>query len=218
MQPPTLDESIEVRLESSLAEKQSTRVLEELYAIFQATEHLESAFVSSLVTGDAYKAACNKLLGAYRIQEATLRAGGAFPDVTSFLAAFRVHLPRAVKRLVEEGVPATVTGAHSGSGGGDMNLVSRITTCLITACDALNMGHLAVDQISPYISDCCENLNAFAALPPAWEPRKRLAGWLGRFRGMAATDVLSADDTRQLLHDLQNCLSSFQEALRGVPG
>ena len=55
-----LDESLPMRLEGSLAEKKVWADLAELYSVLQATEHLETAFVSDAIPTDVYNAQCNK--------------------------------------------------------------------------------------------------------------------------------------------------------------
>ena len=141
-----VDESQLMRLETSLADKRVWADVAELYSILQATEHLETAFISDAITVEQYNAQCNKwvprrsrlsrffvaphefeilligelgcrLLGQFKLLEESLRS--SIDSVESFMTRFNIRLPQAHKRLVVDRVPATAMNktAHSGNEG-----------------------------------------------------------------------------------------------------
>lgn len=171
-----LDESKEMRLEETFAEKKKYAELGELYSIMQATEHLETAYVRDLIKPDQYQAMCQKLIGQFKMQETTLKQMGALKDVRSFMEEYSVRLPQSYKRLVEDCVPATMVHATADDRAEPV-LVAETTSNLITAIDLMKLNVGDVDQVQPVIAAACESLSRHAWLGPDFEWKGKLVDW-----------------------------------------
>lgn len=198
-----------MRLYESMAEKRSLDSMEELYAIVQACEHLEKAYVKDLMSPEQYTLQCQKLISQYDQLVTTLKWGQV--QVEHFLKDYGILLPAAHQRLVIDKVPATAVHT-TGAGEIDAKSIFEATSALITALDTLRMMS-AIDEILPLFKYACEKINEVANAPSDWEPRVRLSEWLRKLRGMSASDVLGEADRRQILLDLESAHEEFGKLL-----
>jgi len=198
----------------------------DLFAIIQATEKLERAYVRDAVGAAEYEAACRRLLGQFKTIWAAVR--DRVPDVERFMATFQMGCPLAATRLVRVGLPATVehaapgvgpasgAGANHGGGGdgGGGRAVAECTTHFITAMDGLKLGMTAVDQVCPVLSDLVQALGRVGSLPPDYAGRERLKEWYGRLFRLPASHELGEGEARQLAFELEAAFNEFMRAMR----
>jgi ESCRT-I complex subunit VPS28 len=208
-----VDESQEMRLMDTSGEKRLYEALADLYEIIHATEHLESAYVRDVIKPEQYTSVCNKLLGAFRSQEQTLRQSGAITDVQSFMQQYNISAERAYKRLVQEGVPATALHKTADDRTA-FDSALETDSVIISAMNGLQLNLRAVDEILPLISMVCESFNRLAFIPSDFEPKIKMQSWLLLLNSRKAYDVLSEEECRQLSFDLNKCYSDFRQFMK----
>jgi len=126
--------------------------------------------------------------------------------------------PQAYLRLERAKLPATDTHySDEGYAGGrgakpDALAVSETTGAIIQALDAVKLGLLEVDQITPYLAAAVESLNRHAWLPA--DVKAALTQWKRTVGGLRASDTLSAEQARQLLFDLESTYNNFRATLK----
>lgn len=204
----------EVKLYSNTQEKRALDDLAGLYSIINACEALETAYTRDAVSSDDYERECKRLISQFKLDEATLIGSGKIRDVPSFMAEYGVNCPRATHRLLEAGVPATVTHA-SHDNRGVAAIVAETTQAYITTLDALKLEQRAVDEIQPLMSDLMGSLTRVPGLNVStFDGCKKVEEWLSRLNQLRAVDNLSEDDARQLIHDLDQSYTAFHAFLK----
>ena len=86
-----------MRLYDSAGNGKSIRIAD-LHCIIKATEHLERAYVRDAVGKEEYTEACAKLIAQFK------GARVVVGDVHEFIREYKVECPRAMNRLLREGV------------------------------------------------------------------------------------------------------------------
>ena len=206
----------EVKLWQSSKERQKFEFLAELYAIIMTVQHLEKAFIRDAVTSDEYSAECTKLIGKFKVTEASLVSEGTIKDTRSFIADHHMHCPAAIQRLLVDGVPSTVLNPTYNPHSQNTVLVSEATQLFITTLDALKLDQRAVDDIQPLMSDLCRGLNKMDPVmgKGGFADKAKIAGWLQTLNSMRAVDELDEDQVRQLIFDLERCYEAFMNKLK----
>ncbi|TYZ57327.1 hypothetical protein PybrP1_002919 [[Pythium] brassicae (nom. inval.)] len=202
----------EVRLWKDTKERRKFEDLSDLFAIIKTTEHLEAAYVRDAITPDEYTEACTKLISQYKTAENALRLGGHLPNIEAFLAQYRLDCPRALERLVRIGVPATVVHNTTSRKTDSVNVAQTVQS-FITVMDVLKLNIRAVDEIQPLVSEMMASLTQVSGLPPDFDGRAKIEGWLRTLNGLRASDELDDDQARQLSFDLERAYSSFMAFL-----
>ena len=204
----------EVRCFDSQEERKQLEELADLYSIFRATESIETAYSRSAIPQDAYADECTRLIGQFRDAERILIASGKIESIARFIEEYKLKTdcPRAVDRLTRAGVPATEEHVSTHRQADQVNVVT-VTANFITASDALKLGHRAVDEIQPLISDLVSSLGHVRGMRSNREPMLRMSTWLQKLSKMRAVDVLDEDQARQLGLDLDNSLADFKAFL-----
>eukprot|EP01084_Bolivina_argentea_P298341 514101_1 len=207
----------EVQLYSSTKERRKWDQLGDLFAILKTVEHLEAVRIQGVVSADEYTHACQDLIGRFKslesalVREKLMGEGGA----EAFAKEFGMDVPYAIDRLVTYGVPATVL--HKSHDGRDASSAARqaaeVTQHFITVMDALKLEQKAVDEIHPLISDLVSRMNKCQRLPDDFIGVNKAKKWLATLNNMRASDELSDDQVRQLLHDLDIGYGAFFESL-----
>jgi ESCRT-I complex subunit VPS28 len=93
-------------------------------------------------------------------------------------------------------------------------VVMQTTQAFITAMNALELNQRAVDDIQPLIADSVSSLQRVYGIRGSdFEWVRKLDGWLKTLKDMSAHDALDEDQARQLLFDLNNSYSEFNNFL-----
>lgn len=214
-----LDESRPMQLADTAAERRALGDEEELFAIMVTTEALENAYIRDLVPATAYKAECARLLRSYDLQLRKLRAGGGasaarVADVRAWMASHNLEAPQAYLRLECEKLPATDTHySNDTDRKPDALAVSETTSALIQALDAVHLGagRVEVDRVAPYLASAVESLNRHAWLPA--DVKVRLQDWKRTLGAARASDVLTSEQERQMLFDIESTYNNFRAQL-----
>lgn len=126
------------------------------------------------------------------LQLDTLKGMGAIDSLENFLRDYSIRLPQAYKRLVVDGVAATALHKSADSRAENVAIAETVS-CMITALDALRLGHMAVDEISPLISAVCESLSKAPMIKGDHPLKVKLEGWcVGRDHGQGCSSVCAA--------------------------
>lgn len=204
--PPTYSSTVapaqRIRLYDSTKERRKFTEMADLYSIIKATEHLERAYVRDAIGKDEYTEACTKLIAQYK------GAKMAVGDVHEFMREYKTDCPRAMNRLIREGVPATVVNADYNTQQSAVKVADTIQH-FITLLDALKLNITAVDEISPLVRDLMGSLSTNPGLPDDHESKTRVHSWMLKFNQMGASDDISEEQGRQLCFDIDAGYSAF---------
>jgi len=179
----------------------------EIYSIIIAIEHLECAYVKSLVSNEEYQKHCQQLLSQYKTLQNGLR--DKCPDVRTFAQENGMKCPLAEERI-STGVPATALYASGATSTGKEALACfKASECFITLSDALKLNLTANDDIMPLVRDLQASIVAIPNLP-ALPGLDRIAGWLVTLNGMRAAEHLTEDQSRQLALDVEQAYNAMK--------
>ncbi|KAJ7083648.1 vacuolar protein sorting-associated [Mycena belliarum] len=204
----SLDE--EVRLYTTNADREKYTLLATLFGIVVALDYLERAYVRDSITSAEYSPACTRLLSQYKTM---LKLVGAdVPSIEQFMSRYRMDHPAALHRI-QVGVPATVE--HSSEAGPETGkAVAETTQSFITFMDALKLRLRAKDQLHPILQDLVTGYARFKGSKD-WEGRSRMVSWLITLNGMAASEEITEEQSRQLLFDVDHAYAEFFRSLSG---
>lgn len=191
------------------AEKREAGRQAELYALFVATEHLESAFVRGCITTEDYERHIKQLLTQFQ----TLRSGlrDTYGDLKAWPRQHGLHCPLAVERLLGTGVAATALfggGKNTDQAAGCF----KASEALITLMDALKLEISAVDELLPMVRDLQASMVGIKDLPQL-SGLDRISTWLVTLNNMRASDALDVAQRRQLSLDVETAYASMKQWL-----
>mmetsp|Transcript_27556 Transcript_27556/g.57654 ORF Transcript_27556/g.57654 Transcript_27556/m.57654 type:complete len:225 (-) Transcript_27556:61-735(-) len=202
-------EEPEVPLYETSKERQQYDEMANLYAIIMATEHLERAFVQDAIDQKTYTYECKRLISQFGVAEHVLRDQ---MSTETFMNVYQMDCPRAVERLLVQGVPQAMKG-------GDSNVnhaatVAETVQYFITTMDAVRLEQRYVDELQPLLSDLMDSLTRLPETPNDFEPNRVVQSWLQKLNAMRAVDEIEEGDARQLLHDLDSAYTEFTRFLK----
>jgi len=203
-----------IKLYDNARERNAINELADLYAIFKATEHLEASFSRDAITKDAYTTACSKLISQFKTAEHTLE-NSPHANATAFLQHYNAasDCTRAMRRLIQEGVPATFIHQDHSVTNNTQIVVAETVTNFITVIDTLKLNILAVDELTIRMVDLMANLNRTAGMPDDFEPKLKVHQWVKLLQSMSATDEITEDQARQLELDMNTSYSTYFQSL-----
>jgi len=127
---------------------------------------------------------------------------------------YQVECPRALDRLLREGVPATVVH-NTTDDRGETVRVAETVQHFFTTMDAVRLDQRAVDEVQPLVSDLMSALTRIPNIPHDFEAVVKLRSWLETLNSLRAVDNLSEEQARQLALDLDSSYSAFHRFLQG---
>lgn len=187
-----------------------------LYALARSLERLERAYVSSAVSAQAYERACVDLTSKFKTLRGVL--GEAVPDLERFFETYGARVPSATRRL-RAGVPATAEHRAETSRGteaearAEARAVADATHCFIGVMDTVKLDMRAKDQVAPVLGDLLLALCRVSRLPNDFEGTKSVRKWLSRMDQMRASELLSEEETREFLYEIEAAYSTFLASL-----
>ena len=191
-----------MRLYDSARERQKYSEMADLYCIIKATEHLERAYVRDAVGKEEYTEACAKLIAQFK------GARVVVGDVHEFIREYKVECPRAMNRLLREGVPATVLTSDHSTKQSEVKVAETVHQ-FITVLDALKLNVRAVDEISPLVRDLLGSISRTPGLPDDFEAKTKVHKWILKFNEMEASDEISEEQERQLAYDIDTSYAAY---------
>jgi ESCRT-I complex subunit VPS28 len=205
----------EIKAFDNVAERKVNDELGTFYQIIRVTEALESAFSKDAVSEEDYTTECNKLISQFKSTEAALKRAGIIKSAKDFIDEYQFDCHRAVERLIDIGVPATVAHAQqTGSSGGGAKQAAAATEAFITLLDSLQVGQRGVEDVKPLVQTLCLALDRVDCLPPKFAPILEMRKWLAKLHQMRAVEQLSTDDCQQLIMDINSHYISYTNALK----
>jgi len=199
---------ITVKLYTNNREREMYDNMADLYSIIKTTEALEKAYVRDAITADEYKQNCSKLITQFKAAQNLTKDNVV--DIRAFMRDYRLDCKAAVKRLLEEQIPILPSKPDDTA-----KHVAETVQLFITTMDSLKLNMTAVDQIHPLLTDLLESLCKISSLPPEWEGKTKIQGWLVQLNKMKASDQLNEDQIRQMLFDLESTYNKFHKSLSG---
>lgn len=127
-----------------------------------------------------------------------------------------MEVPRATERI-RVGLPSTVTApsintANTGNNGTNGTLILEATADFITFLDSVKLGDVAKDQLHPLLADVIQSVNKVT--DQDFEGRGKIVQWLITLNQMKASDMLSEDQARELLLDMNGAYQGFKATLK----
>jgi ESCRT-I complex subunit VPS28 len=186
----------------------------DLFSIIKSADALERLFVRDMIPAPEYERECDKLIGQFRTLWSTLRVDGG---LGGFARQYALDCPLGLKRL-ETGMSA-VREHGAGPAPQDVRLfvaVHDVTSSLITARDALELGLVQVVDLKPQLEALYQHMLRVSALPPNFEGRDRVRQWISRMNMLAAADRLADDEIKALKLDLDSVSIQFRSLLEGA--
>jgi hypothetical protein len=188
-----------------------------LFSVIKQTEYLERAFLSDKISASDYETQVLKLLNLYNSLKDTLklRDDEEGSGVRLFMRDYNLDNCRAaVKRLLEDKMPATQIHVRAGPGPKNTRkLIADTTQIFIATMDFVNPDFrselLFSDETVRLLRPLVDNLNLFTDVRLDWPARVKLHNWLRTFMNRQATVVVSTDERRQLLADLETAHHDF---------
>jgi len=193
-----------IRLATQPQEKKIYDILANLFSIIKTTEALEALYSNSAVSQQEYQKQCSMLISHFK----TARKKAEMEkdeDIRTFMKTHKLDCPLAYTRLVEFPVPDTGSSA-----GGGVKVVAETTQHFITLKDALALNIKAVDEIQPLLTDLVDSASRSLV---KFHGQERLTEWLADLHRMKASEELSDEQRRQMMHDIDAAYSSFHMAL-----
>jgi ESCRT-I complex subunit VPS28 len=169
----TTNSTPRIKLHDNARSRKNFDELADLYAIFKATQHLEVAYSRDAISKEAYTEACSKLISQYKTAQHAL-VDSPHEDVVAFLTHYKASgdCTRAMRRLIQEGVPATVMHQdHSTRTDGNGVLVAETVSNFITVIDALRLSVRTVDDLTMSMLDLMASLNRTVGMPDDFAPK-----------------------------------------------
>ena len=203
-----------IKLYENARERKAINELADLYAIFKATEHLEVSYARDAITKDAYTTACSKLISQYKTAEHILEKS-PHANATAFLQHYNAasDCTRAMRRLLQEGVPATFVHQDHSVTNNTQIIVAETVGNFITVIDTLKLNVVAVDELTIAMVDLMANLNRTAGMPDDFGPKLKVHQWVKMLQTMSATDEITEDQARQLELDMNTSYSTYFQSL-----
>eukprot|EP00405_Crypthecodinium_cohnii_P013774 CAMPEP_0206459504 /NCGR_PEP_ID=MMETSP0324_2-20121206/24210_1 /ASSEMBLY_ACC=CAM_ASM_000836 /TAXON_ID=2866 /ORGANISM="Crypthecodinium cohnii, Strain Seligo" /LENGTH=304 /DNA_ID=CAMNT_0053931057 /DNA_START=104 /DNA_END=1018 /DNA_ORIENTATION=- len=192
--------------------KQASRA-SEIYSIFVATEHLESAYIRGSVKSEDYDRHIKELLKAFTMLKNAMR--DTYGDLRVWIRSQGLECPLAEERLLGTGLPATALYGTSDKTS-DGAACFQASTAAITLLDFLNLDRssgAAVDALFPLVRDLQASLVAIKGMPNTLPGLDRILEWLVTLNGLRASDTLSSEQCRQLALDVETAFSSVKNWL-----
>merc|ERR1712226_1380095 len=202
-------EEPEVPLYETSRERQTYDEMANLYAIIMATEHLERAYVQDAIDAETYTSQCKKLISQFGVAEHVLKDQ---MSTETFMSLYQMDCPRAVERLLVQGIPQPIKGADSSAN--HAATVAETVQFFITTMDAVRLEQRYVDELQPLLSDLMDSLTRLPETPNDFEPNRKVQTWLQKLNAMRAVDEIEEEDARQLLHDMDSAYTEFTRYLK----
>mmetsp|Transcript_11131 Transcript_11131/g.34118 ORF Transcript_11131/g.34118 Transcript_11131/m.34118 type:complete len:348 (-) Transcript_11131:208-1251(-) len=208
-----VDHSKPIKLAENHQMEMMYKDMADMFTIISATEDLETAWRRKAINDSDYERECWNLINRFKATREAVK--DSVPDIRRFIEEYAINAKSASKRLLETGMPATVShgdGKASHKEGQSKNIASAVHSFISTA-DGLRLNLTAVDQIQPEIVGILENLNKLSFVPPDFEGKVRLREWHSRLNKMKASDNLGEAEARQLLYDIDRSYDAFHRLL-----
>ena len=204
------DQAMEISLYENVRQREAYDEQANLYSIIVATEHLERAYARDAISQKEYIEQCKKLISQFRMAERVLRGS---MSTERFMELYQMDCPRAVERLLVQGVPEAI---KSGTDASHAVTVAETVQHFITTMDAVRLEQRAVDELQPLLSDLYDSLTRLPETPNDFEPNRKVQHWLKKLNAMRAVDEIEDSDARQLIHDLDAAYTEFTRYLRAA--
>ncbi|KAG4305456.1 hypothetical protein PORY_001012 [Pneumocystis oryctolagi] len=208
----------DIRLDKTLQERQQWESLSAIYAIIRCLELVERAYMRDILTSNQYTPTCTRLLEQFKMILKSPLVLEAFGSLDTFCSTYQISCFHAVYRL-KLGIPMTMENATynitqsqvSSQLSVSAKQVAEVVQNFITFMDALRLKYTAKDQLHPLLSELMISLNA--ATHEGFEGRGKIVHWLILLNNMAATDEITAQQSREMLFDIENAYNEFYKSL-----
>ena len=201
---------MEFSLWSTASERAEFEDLADMYAILRTLEMIEIANARDALEHGEYVEVCQKLINQYKTTERPAVQRGAIRDLASFVRDYGIDCPRAVERITVGTPDNPFQGSRQDDKKSAIVLVREMTELFILCANLISLERLAVDELMPNLEALLRAIARAKSIIPGYEP-VALDKWLRTMQQMRASDELSQEDGRQLLHDLNTSKAEIDE-------
>lgn len=224
-------------------DKEVFEILSEIYSIIITLDTIEKSFLKDNINYTQYTNIVNKLLKQYDVYLSNDKILAEFVNLETFVKRFDIVASNAIIRLnkgipmtLEHGIneteepdleadtvldpedTQTVTQERK-----NHNLSKRKTTGIngryiaeatgnfITLIDALKLNYRAKDQLHPLLADLLLSINKLNV--QNFPHREKLVEWIIKLNKLRVDDVLTDNEIRELIYDLEMSYKSFYTLL-----
>ncbi|KAJ1480816.1 VPS28 protein-domain-containing protein [Baffinella frigidus] len=187
------------------------------YALIRTMEKLEAGYIRGTFRDKEYEVECRKLLPRFTTLKESLPAEMRDPAtaIPTFMSRYGLKTLRAANRF-SVGVPATAAcGAGDESKPSALHVAEAVES-FITLADSLRLNMTAVDQLHPLTAELVNRLGKIVQMAQDFEARIKMKSWLSILSSMRATEVLTEDQARQFVFDIDNAHQAFLQFLHGL--
>ncbi|KAG5439581.1 hypothetical protein PCANB_002157 [Pneumocystis canis] len=210
--------SLPIRLDETPTEYNLWESLSDVYVIIRCLEFLEKAYLRDIISSEQYTSTCLRLLAQYKTVLKSPLIEHVFDSLDTFCSTYEISCFHAIYRL-KLGIPMTMEHATSNIASSQTQLqstvsakqVAEVVQNFITFMDALRLKYTAKDQLHPLLSELMTSLNA--ATQETFEGRGTIVRWLIHLNNMAATDEITAQQSREMLFDIERIYNDFYKSL-----
>ena len=191
------------QLSKELASTEKRRLESEgnVYALVQTVDVLERLFVQGALNKREYDAKLEELAQQYKAAVAAL---GSSEELLERLFQDAQYARARLAALTTPDKPTTT----------NLILILESGQHFVTLVDALKMGLVHADELTPVVRDLVRTLDGIPGLPANIPTVVKL--WLTRLQAMKATDALAEADVRQLDLDLVTAFANFHQAVKNL--
>ncbi|OCK88758.1 vacuolar protein sorting-associated protein 28 [Cenococcum geophilum 1.58] len=211
----TINFDEEVKLSTTVAERDLYDSLAEIYSIIITLDALEKAYLKDSIPESEYTETCSRLLKQYKSNLADETVAKAFGDLDTFKREWDMECPRATERL-RVGLPATIEQpSHKPAAQGsdaDATLVVAATENFITLLDAIKIGLVEKDTLHPLLVDIIQAVNKVTDTD--FDNKGKIVQWLITLNAMRAAERLPDDQARELQFDMEQAYHGFKATLK----
>ncbi|AMD20793.1 HDR051Cp [Eremothecium sinecaudum] len=217
--PKLLEEIPLFGSETTPQQREVTETLAEIYSVIIALDQVEKSYLKDGISNTEYTNAVSKLLAQYKTYLTNNKdVEEEFVSLDKFKEKWNISASNAITRI-ERGIPVTVEHAirdissedinatNSGASKFSAKAVAEVTGNFITAMDALKLNYKAKDQLHPLMSELLLSINRVTSQD--FENRAKLVNWIVSINKMKVDELLSEEESRELLFDLESAYKSF---------
>ncbi|CCJ30087.1 unnamed protein product, partial [Pneumocystis jirovecii] len=210
--------SQQIQLDETPSERNLWESLSDIYAIIRCLEFVEKAYLRDILKPEQYTPICARLITQFKTILKSPFVAEAFDSLDAFCATYKISCFHAVYRL-KLGIPVTME--HSTRDITQLHVqsqqtvpgkqVAEVVHNFITFMDALRLKYTAKDQLHPLLSELAVSLNA--ATHETFEGRGIILRWLILLNNMGVTDEITAQQSREMLFDIESVYNEFYKSL-----
>lgn len=227
---PTTNLDQEVKLHTTVKQRELYESLAEIHSIIVTLDYLEKGFLRDSISHGDYTQTCLRLIAQFNGILKNDAVTKEFSSLDEFQKRYGVDYELGIARL-KVGIPVTVEQSignttesktvsnepnpvNSDSSKqirGGAKAIAEVTGNFITCMDAVKLNFRAKDQLHPLLSELITSLNRVTG--NEFAGRGKLVQWLIILNKLKINEEITEEESRQLLFDLDSAYKEFYTGL-----